>query len=152
MILFRRRLKVSIVFSLAIFLGTIPSTSFADLERALENYLLVIKGKKKAAQLSPSEAKEVLEVHNRLQGFGGTVGGSGGGCDPVIESQIDGDFEGWEGETIFKLTNGQIWQQSSYSYTYSYSFMPQVMIYPAGGGCTLKVDGLSDTINVRRIR
>src|SRR5207302_2862504 len=23
----------------------------------------------------------------------------------VIESEIDGDFEGWDGETIFKLTN-----------------------------------------------
>jgi hypothetical protein len=31
----------------------------------------------------------------------------------VIESQIDGDFEGWDGETIFKLTNGEIWQQRS---------------------------------------
>ena len=34
----------------------------------------------------------------------------------VIESQIDGEFEGWEGETVFVLTNGQIWQQSSYDY------------------------------------
>ena len=34
----------------------------------------------------------------------------------VIHSYIDDDFEGWEGETIFKLDNGQIWQQSSYAY------------------------------------
>ncbi len=27
----------------------------------------------------------------------------------VIETQIDGDFEGWEGETIVKLMNGQVW-------------------------------------------
>ncbi len=32
----------------------------------------------------------------------------------VIECKIDGAFEGWEGETIVKLTNGQIWQQSEY--------------------------------------
>ncbi|BCV36683.1 hypothetical protein TUM17377_20110 [Shewanella chilikensis] len=48
--------------------------------------------------------------------------------------------------------NGQIWQQSSYSYTYMYSFMPKVMIYPVSGGCTLKVDGVSDTITVRQIK
>ena len=42
----------------------------------------------------------------------------------VIESQIDGDFEGWDGETVFVLTNGQIWQQDSYDYTYHYAFMP----------------------------
>ncbi len=29
----------------------------------------------------------------------------------VIESKIDGESEGFEGDTIFKLTNGQIWQQ-----------------------------------------
>lgn len=43
----------------------------------------------------------------------------------VIESQIDGEFEGWQGETIVKLLNGQIWQQSEYYYTYHYSFMPK---------------------------
>ncbi len=143
------KIRLAIGFFLVMLIGVAPSAALADLERALENYLLVIKCKKKANEFSPTEAREILEVHKRLQGFGGSGGGD---CDPVIESQIDGDFEGWEGETIFKLTNGQIWQQSSYSYTYSYSFMPKVMIYPAGGGCTLKVDGVSDTITVRQIR
>ena len=55
-----------------------------------------------------------------------TQTGAGPTAD-VIESQIDGDFEGWEGETIFKLTNGQIWQQTSYAYHYHYAFMPDVL-------------------------
>jgi hypothetical protein len=29
-------------------------------------------------------------------------------------SEIDETFNGWSVDTIFKLTNGQIWQQSSY--------------------------------------
>ena len=29
----------------------------------------------------------------------------------VITSQIDGTFRGWEGKTVFRLKNGQIWQQ-----------------------------------------
>lgn len=29
--------------------------------------------------------------------------------DDVIESRIDGTFEGWDGDTVFKLINGQIW-------------------------------------------
>src|SRR5260370_40428438 len=37
-----------------------------------------------------------------------------GGCDPAIETQIDGDFKGWEGETIYKLRNCQVWQQENY--------------------------------------
>jgi len=36
-------------------------------------------------------------------------------CSPAIESRVDGEFEGWDGETIFPLTNGQIWQQVQYA-------------------------------------
>lgn len=36
----------------------------------------------------------------------------------AIETSIDGDFEGWDGETIFKMMNGSIWQKASYNYTY----------------------------------
>jgi hypothetical protein len=35
-----------------------------------------------------------------------------GDCAPAIETMIAGEFNGWEGETIFKLDNGQIWQQA----------------------------------------
>lgn len=70
----------------------------------------------------------------------------------VIESKIDGEFEGWEGETIFKLMNGQIWQQSQYNYTYHYAYMPNVLIYPSNGLFKMKVDGVSSTIYVKRLR
>ena len=70
----------------------------------------------------------------------------------VIESKIDGEFEGWEGETVFKLMNGQIWQQSSYNYRYHYAFMPNVLIYPSNGRHKMKVDGIKDTIYVQRLR
>ena len=71
----------------------------------------------------------------------------------VIESTIDGDFEEWQGETIFKLMNGQIWQQASYANTYHYSVMPDVVIYrTSGGGYKMKVEGVDGTIYVRRLR
>ena len=35
-----------------------------------------------------------------------------------LESRINGDFEGWTGETIFELDNGQVWKQASYAYNY----------------------------------
>jgi len=70
----------------------------------------------------------------------------------VIESHIKGDFEGWEGETIFKLDNGQIWQQSSYDYTYHYAYHPEVVIYKTSGGYKMKVDGVDDAIYVRRLK
>jgi hypothetical protein len=73
-------------------------------------------------------------------------------CVPAIESTLAGDFNGWEGETIFKLDNGQIWEQAEYNYTYSYSYRPEVTIYQTSGGCRMKVEDEEETILVRRIR
>lgn len=70
----------------------------------------------------------------------------------VIESRIDGDFSGWDGETVFKLTNGQIWEQASYSYAYHDAYSPQVVIYPSGGEYRLHVEGMTETIAVRRLK
>ena len=70
----------------------------------------------------------------------------------IIESHIDGDFEGWEGETIFKLSNGQIWQQVSYSYTYHYSYSPKVIIFQKNGAYHMSVKGVNNTIQVRRLK
>jgi hypothetical protein len=69
----------------------------------------------------------------------------------LVESRIDGNFEGWEGETIFKLQNGQIWQQVSYAYRYHYAYAPKVLIFKSGTVYKMKVDGVSGEITVRRI-
>ena len=73
-------------------------------------------------------------------------------CVPAIETAIDGDVEGWEGETIFKLANGQIWQQAEYDYNYFYEYNPDVTIYQTNSGCRMKVDGEDETLLVKRIK
>ena len=70
----------------------------------------------------------------------------------TIESQIDGEFHGWSGDTIFKLTNGQIWQQTEYDYEYDYEYRPDVVIYWGSGCYKLKVEGIEETICVKRIK
>ncbi|MDN4600747.1 hypothetical protein P5G61_05880 [Paenibacillus sp. F6_3S_P_1C] len=70
----------------------------------------------------------------------------------VVESQIEDAFKGWDGKTEFSLTNGQIWQQSEYSYMYHYAYRPNVLIYPDSGEYRLKVEGVKDTISVRKLR
>lgn len=72
--------------------------------------------------------------------------------DDVIESRIDGTFEGWDGDTVFKLINGQIWQQTQYSYTYHYAYRPEVLIYRSGSGYKMKVNGVNQEIGVKRIK
>jgi hypothetical protein len=73
-------------------------------------------------------------------------------ANALIETQIAGDFSGWEGETIFKLVNGQIWQQTQYAYTYHYAFRPKVMIFRSTGGYQMQVDGMDKTIGVTRLK
>ena len=70
----------------------------------------------------------------------------------VIESQVDGDFDGWEGETLVKLINGQIWQQVEYRYEYHYAFMPQVLIVKSGSVYKMKVDGTQEAVGVVRLK
>lgn len=64
---------------------------------------------------------------------------------------MEGEFEGWDGETIFRLANGQIWQQVTHAYTYHYAFRPKVMIIKTNGAYKMKVDGVAGTIFVKRI-
>jgi hypothetical protein len=72
--------------------------------------------------------------------------------ETVVESYIDGNFTGWDGETIFLLTNGQIWQQASYAYTYHYAYRPKVLIYRSGNVYKMKVDGVRQEIYVKRLK
>ncbi len=73
-------------------------------------------------------------------------------CSPAIENTISGDIEGWDGDTIFKLDNGQIWQQAAYDYTYFYAYRPEVTIYQTSAGCRMKVEDETETVLVKRIK
>lgn len=70
----------------------------------------------------------------------------------VIQSRIDGEFNGWDGSTIFPLQNGQVWQQATYAYRYHYAYMPRVTIHREGSRYLMQVEGVRDSIEVIRIR
>ncbi len=61
------------------------------------------------------------------------------GCE---SSQIDGTFNGLTGQTIMRLTNGQIWQQATYSYNYMYAYMPDVIVCNTLNGTEMHVAGM----------
>jgi hypothetical protein len=71
----------------------------------------------------------------------------------VIESRVDGDFTGWDGATIVKLTNGQIWQQTEFHYVYHFASMPKARIYPSDGGYKMKIENIDDVaVGVKRLK
>jgi len=68
----------------------------------------------------------------------------------VIESRIDGPFEGWQGDSKYRLTNGQVWQQSAYKYQYKYAYRPEAIVYRSSSGHKMMVAGT--IAKVRKIR
>ncbi|MEX2468892.1 MAG: hypothetical protein WD396_03975, partial [Pseudohongiellaceae bacterium] len=78
--------------------------------------------------------------------------GAGGTSGDVIHTCIDGDFEGWDGDSVFELCNGQVWIQTSYAYTYHYAYRPDVtLVRTASGSWVMSVEGASGTINVKQV-
>lgn len=94
---------------------------------------------------------ELRQLEENIAKIAAKLAPAGNGPD-LIESRIEGEFEGWEGDTIFKLDNGQIWQQVTYGYTYTYKFRPKVWIIKTHGAYKMKVEGMSSTIFVKRLR
>ena len=68
----------------------------------------------------------------------------------VIKDTIVSDFKGWTGNTLFELSNGQVWKQSSYAYRYHYAYRPTAFIYRTNGGYKLMVDG--ESIDVVKLK
>lgn len=66
----------------------------------------------------------------------------------VKESQIDGEFKGWEGETKYILIDGSTWKQANYYYYYYYYYRPQVKIFKEGSKYFMIVQGLSNKFEV----
>jgi hypothetical protein len=54
----------------------------------------------------------------------------------AYEGQISGDFHGWDGETVYKLMDGHIIQQTEYHYHYHYAYAPHVIIISHAAGAT----------------
>ncbi|MCA9748960.1 MAG: DUF1036 domain-containing protein [Romboutsia sp.] len=57
---------------------------------------------------------------------------------------VEGTFNGWDGNTAVKLTNGTEWKQSSYYYEYCYAYRPSVQLINDNGTMKMKIEGCSD--------
>jgi hypothetical protein len=64
----------------------------------------------------------------------------------VVRCAIDGEFEGFDGDNLYKLTNGTVWKRIVYKYHYAY--MPNVTIYEKDGAYVMVIDGVNDYVQV----
>jgi hypothetical protein len=64
-----------------------------------------------------------------------------------VKKQIEGSWNGWSGDTVVELTNGNFLQQAEYLYEYRYAYRPMAEMVDG----TLAVDGMSRAVKVRQI-
>lgn len=64
-----------------------------------------------------------------------------------MKLHVDGEWSGWDGDTIVKLTNGTVWRQVEYYYEYRYAYRPEVVI--SAGKMTVR--GMRRAIRVQQM-
>ena len=80
---------------------------------------------------------------------GSSAGGHG---QPTIESTIISTFEGLNAGNIYKLANGQIWEQVE-PWVWVWVWMnPKVMIYAASGAYKMKIENIEHPVLVERLK
>ena len=79
-------------------------------------------------------------------------GGTGGDNGLAIESNISGSWRGWKGDTIVRLVNGQIWEQTGLGLSLSLGLGNDVLIYEKGGIYFMYVQDESEPVAVERLK
>ena len=68
------------------------------------------------------------------------------------QSTIMNSFSGLSMGNVYKLSNGELWEQTE-AWTWAWSWsMPQVSLYTEGGVTKMKVQNIDHPVSVRRIK
>jgi hypothetical protein len=70
---------------------------------------------------------------------------------PYHGQQYRGECEGFNGDRVFELVNGQKWQQAVYRYKYRYRYRPSVRIWRDARGDYIEIEGMDELVRVRRV-
>lgn len=84
-------------------------------------------------------------------------GAVGAACQPagmylISQSELDGNCRGWDGSTVFKLSNGEVWRQAAYRYRQLHLCSPGVRVWRLGDAFLLEVGGAREVLPVERLR
>lgn len=127
-------------------LSKLSAEELAALEAWLGGHVEEVK------ETALNEAIPSGELSFGLEQLAARVGGFFRDTPEVLESRIVGDFKGWSGKTVFRLENGQVWEQAAAGRFYHRAENPRVLIRKgAMGTYLLQLEGMGSTIRVRRI-
>jgi hypothetical protein len=69
----------------------------------------------------------------------------------VTEGELAGRCRGWDGATIFTLSNGEVWQQCAFRARNWQAACPCVRVWCCGRQYWLELEGAGEILPVRRI-
>lgn len=120
----------------------------ASLNAWIRDHSLATLGGPAAATTSPGTTSTASAVSADRRGFKDEDERT------PITSRILGNFNGWDGQTVFKLENGMIWVQSDKDKFYLRETQNAVAIIEPGmfGVWRLRVDGFDEKCKVKRIQ
>ncbi|MEB3298755.1 MAG: hypothetical protein VKO21_04645 [Candidatus Sericytochromatia bacterium] len=81
----------------------------------------------------------------------GVVGTGTSGSFRVIEPRIDDNFDGLEWGRLYKLQNGQVWEQTEHVTHLRMTMFPSVLLYRTDSGYKMVVSGLDSPVGVRPV-
>ena len=141
---------------------------FSSLEEQMTGKEFAAAGLEKLSQSELDSLNDWIRSHSvatlaAKKGSTATEAGSGEGEDEedeqeqertTITSNLDGKFVGWDGQTTFKLKNGQVWVQADKDKFYTKEIKnPVVVIEPAMFGTwRLRIEGFDEDCKVKRIQ
>ena len=73
-------------------------------------------------------------------------------ADLEIVTRVSGDFTGWDGRTIFKLENGQIWQQRAGGKYHYQANRPEVTLKRGNFGYYMKILSTRRQVPFKRLQ
>lgn len=69
-----------------------------------------------------------------------------------VETRVNGQFEGWSGDTIVKTIDGHIWQQVEPYIWYHYALNPKVIIIRTKNVIKMQVEGVEKLLHVVQLK
>lgn len=85
------------------------------------------------------------------EGGGGDAAQRGERLRLVTEGELEGNCRGWDGATVFTLSNGEVWQQSAFRARILHLCCPAIRVWRCGVKYWLEVEGAGEILPVRRI-
>ena len=97
-------------------------------------------------------SKNILLIDGKKLNVQSLSGGSSSETGDIIESNISGMWNGWQGDTIVKLVNGQIWEQTGLALSLSLGLGSEVFIFKKDNIYYMQIEDEDDPVAVQRLR